>query len=86
MYLEMQNRFRQMEKQQNMDKREIYELRMAAMKMRMHDTGNVFKIKESAKNWVLPLIWWPDEWLLTGRKKQEKKEKNLNEWMLHWIG
>jgi hypothetical protein len=33
-----------MEKQQNMDKREIYELRMAAMKMRMHDTGDVFKI------------------------------------------
>jgi hypothetical protein len=44
MYLVMQNRFRQMEKQQNMDKREIYELRMAAMKMRMHDTGDVFKI------------------------------------------
>ncbi len=33
MYVQLENRFRQIEEQQNMDKREIYELRITAMKM-----------------------------------------------------
>lgn len=59
-YVEMQNRFRQMEEQQNMDKREIYELRINAMKMQSEldeirsNQNLIFLHQLAPMGWIAP--------------------------------